>query len=116
MFAPFERLSATRGIARVGVGLTLARGMTEAMRRTLEPEKTPGGGLTMTISLPAAGVRRWRSSGQHHDQGGRIVASPVRHAVDEQSGGAHHLSRGDPAVDVPADTLQHDVAGPVVIE
>ena len=58
MFAPFERLSATRGIARVGVGLTLARGMTEAMRRTLEPEKTPGGGLTMTISLPAAGVRR----------------------------------------------------------
>jgi hypothetical protein len=25
-----------------------------AMRGTLEPEMTPGGGLTMTISLPAA--------------------------------------------------------------
>jgi hypothetical protein len=50
-------------------------------------------------------VRRWHSSGQRHDQGGRVVASPVHHAVDEQGGCAQHLSRGDPAVDVPADTL-----------
>ena len=54
MFAPFERLSATRGTARVGLGLTLARGLTEAMRGTLQPGQTPGGGLTMTMSLPAA--------------------------------------------------------------
>ncbi|HJY00950.1 MAG TPA: hypothetical protein VJ351_09065 [Streptosporangiaceae bacterium] len=39
MFAPFERLSATRGTARVGLGLTLARGLTQAMRGALEPEK-----------------------------------------------------------------------------
>jgi K+-sensing histidine kinase KdpD len=39
---------------RPGLGLTLARGLTEAMRGTLEPEMTPGGGLTRTISLPAA--------------------------------------------------------------
>jgi hypothetical protein len=32
MFAPFERLSATRGTTRVGLGLTLAGGLTEAMR------------------------------------------------------------------------------------
>jgi K+-sensing histidine kinase KdpD len=32
MFAPFERLSATHGTACVGLGLTLARGLTEAMR------------------------------------------------------------------------------------
>ena len=31
MFAPFERLGATRDTARVGLGLTLARGLTEAM-------------------------------------------------------------------------------------
>jgi two-component system, OmpR family, sensor histidine kinase KdpD len=53
MFAPFERLGATRDTTGLGLGLTLARGLTDAMRGTLEPEMTPGGGLTMTISLPA---------------------------------------------------------------
>jgi two-component system, OmpR family, sensor histidine kinase KdpD len=37
-----------------GLGLTLARGLAAAMHGTLTPEETPGGGLTMTISLPAA--------------------------------------------------------------
>jgi two-component system sensor histidine kinase KdpD len=31
----------------------LSRGLVEAMSGTLSPEATPGGGLTMTISLPA---------------------------------------------------------------
>jgi len=31
----------------------LSRGLIEAMSGTLNPEGTPGGGLTMTISLPA---------------------------------------------------------------
>ncbi len=31
-----------------------SRGLTEAMGGTLEPEETPGGGLTMVVSLPAA--------------------------------------------------------------
>jgi two-component system sensor histidine kinase KdpD len=38
----------------VGLGLALSRGLTEAMGGTLEPDETPGGGLTMTLSLPAA--------------------------------------------------------------
>jgi len=29
-------------------------GLTEAMHGTLEPHETPGGGLTMAISVPAA--------------------------------------------------------------
>ena len=53
MFAPFQRLGDTTSTG-VGLGLTVSRGLTETMRGTLEPEETPGGGLTMTISLPAA--------------------------------------------------------------
>ncbi|HEX8005233.1 MAG TPA: ATP-binding protein, partial [Trebonia sp.] len=37
----------------VGLGLALSRGLTEAMEGTLTAEDTPGGGLTMTVSLPA---------------------------------------------------------------
>jgi two-component system sensor histidine kinase KdpD len=52
-FLPFQRLGATGSTTGVGLGLTVSRGLTEAMGGTLEPEETPGGGLTMTISLPA---------------------------------------------------------------
>jgi two-component system, OmpR family, sensor histidine kinase KdpD len=38
-----------------GLGLALSRGLTDAMGGTLDPHETPGGGLTMVISLPAAG-------------------------------------------------------------
>jgi hypothetical protein len=39
--------------AASGSGLTVSRGLTEAMRGTLEPEETSGGGLNMAISVPA---------------------------------------------------------------
>jgi two-component system sensor histidine kinase KdpD len=53
MFLPFQRRGETASPTGVGLGLTLSRGLTEAMHGTVEPEETPGGGLTMTISLPA---------------------------------------------------------------
>ena len=53
MFVPFQRLGdSTPG--GVGLGLAIARGFTEAMGGTVRPSATPGGGLTMTILLPAA--------------------------------------------------------------
>jgi two-component system, OmpR family, sensor histidine kinase KdpD len=56
MFVPFQRLGDTDNTTGVGLGLALSRGLTEAMGGTLEPDDTPGGGLTMTLSLPAAPV------------------------------------------------------------
>jgi two-component system, OmpR family, sensor histidine kinase KdpD len=54
IFAPFQRFGdAPRGEG-VGLGLAVARGLTEAMDGTLTAEDTPGGGLTMVIDLPLA--------------------------------------------------------------
>ena len=53
-FLPFQRLGDTSTSPGAGLGLALSRGLTEAMGGTLDPHETPGGGLTMVISLPAA--------------------------------------------------------------
>ncbi|MER5203766.1 sensor histidine kinase KdpD [Streptomyces sp. NPDC002825] len=51
IFGAFQRYGdAPRG-AGVGLGLAVARGFVEAMGGTVTAEDTPGGGLTMTISL-----------------------------------------------------------------
>ncbi|OIJ95083.1 histidine kinase [Streptomyces sp. MUSC 14] len=54
LFEPFQRLGDTDNTTGLGLGLALARGLTEAMSGTLSPEDTPGGGLTMVVSLPFA--------------------------------------------------------------
>ncbi|KAB2591889.1 DUF4118 domain-containing protein [Streptomyces arboris] len=54
IFEPFQRYGdAPRG-AGVGLGLAVSRGFAEAMGGTLDAEDTPGGGLTMVLTLTAA--------------------------------------------------------------
>jgi K+-sensing histidine kinase KdpD len=54
MFVPFQRLGDHDATASLGLGLAIAQGFTEAMHAGLTPSQTPGGGLTMTITLPVA--------------------------------------------------------------
>ncbi|GAA4535965.1 GAF domain-containing sensor histidine kinase [Amycolatopsis samaneae] len=53
LFVPFQRLDAeARGVPGVGLGLVLARGLTEAMGGTLRLTSTPGTGTSVEVSLP----------------------------------------------------------------
>ncbi|WP_223690786.1 DUF4118 domain-containing protein [Leifsonia poae] len=57
VFLPFQRLSDTDNDSGIGLGLALSKGFAEGMGGTLEAEDTPGGGLTMVVTLPVAAER-----------------------------------------------------------
>jgi two-component system sensor histidine kinase KdpD len=54
IFVPFQRLGDTDNTTGLGLGLALSKGFVEGMSGSLHAEDTPGGGLTMVITLPAA--------------------------------------------------------------
>lgn len=56
MFEPFQRLGDAPQGEGVGLGLAVARGLTEAQGGTLTVGDTPGGGLTLTVSLREVGT------------------------------------------------------------
>jgi two-component system, OmpR family, sensor histidine kinase KdpD len=53
IFQPFQRLGDRSAEAGVGLGLSVAKGFVEAMDGSIRAEDTPGGGLTVVVSLPA---------------------------------------------------------------
>jgi two-component system sensor histidine kinase KdpD len=64
VFEPFQRRDdgAVSTGAGVGLGLAIARGFVEAMHGVIALEDTPGGGLTVSIALPAVvGVQSYAS-------------------------------------------------------
>jgi two-component system sensor histidine kinase KdpD len=54
MFEPFERLGDRATGNGVGLGLAVSKGFLEAMGGTIHAADTPGGGLTVQVSLPGA--------------------------------------------------------------
>jgi len=53
IFQPFQRLDDRTADGGLGLGLAIAQGFVEAMGGTIAPADTPGGGLTMILTLPA---------------------------------------------------------------
>lgn len=53
MFEPFQRLDDT-GAGGLGLGLAVARGLSDALGIALSTEDTAGGGLTMALRVPRA--------------------------------------------------------------
>ncbi|MEY9875546.1 two-component system sensor histidine kinase KdpD [Streptacidiphilus sp. MAP12-33] len=80
IFQPFQRQGDHDNTTGVGLGLALSRGLTEAMGGTLVAEDTPGGGLTMVLSLPAAPADHIPSEplqpGRHPRPAGNETAVP----------------------------------------
>ncbi len=68
MFQAFQRLGDTDVSTGVGLGLAIARGLAVAMSGDLSPERTPGGGMTMVLTLHAgsgaqtSGAGRWNAT------------------------------------------------------
>lgn len=71
IFEPFQRLDDTQSDGGSGLGLAVARGFLDAMNIGLRLAETPGGGLTVILTLSAAdrtGPRRPAPSQPTHHQ------------------------------------------------
>ncbi|MEX5258044.1 sensor histidine kinase [Kocuria arenosa] len=77
IFQPLQRLGDRDNTTGVGLGLAVARGLAEGVGGQLNAEDTPGGGLTMVLSLRAAPLPPPGASGvpaAEHDAAERDAA------------------------------------------
>jgi len=70
IFLPFQPTGDGDARQGLGLGLALSRGLTEAMGGSVVPSQTPGGGLTMTVSLDEAVEPPSGEPGQRERTGG----------------------------------------------
>jgi two-component system, OmpR family, sensor histidine kinase KdpD len=82
MFVPFQRLGDTDNTTGVGLGLALSRGLTEAMGGTLTADDTPGGGLTMVVSLPVVTEPGYEPEPGHRER--EATGAPAGDAGDSR--------------------------------
>jgi len=82
LFEPFERLGAEfSDVEGTGLGLSLSKGLLEAMGATIEASSQPGAGTTFTIELAAARAPHRELERRHDD---RRAASPRIDAAERQ--------------------------------
>ncbi len=78
LFEPFERLGAElTEIEGTGLGLTLSRGLIEAMGGTIEVSSQPRAGTTFVVELGAAGWPRAEHQQMPHERELPELGSPV---------------------------------------
>src|SRR5207244_10827235 len=61
-------------------------------------------------------VRAGRLPGQRLQEGSRVVAASVHHAIDEQRRRSAYLPRCDPALDIAVNALENGGACPIAFE
>ncbi|ROQ03544.1 two-component system sensor histidine kinase KdpD [Rathayibacter sp. PhB93] len=88
VFVPFQRLGDDDNTTGLGLGLALSKGFTEGMGGTLEAEDTPGGGLTMVVTLPVVADDAAARTDAAETDAAQTDAAEPRAAGADASGGA----------------------------
>lgn len=85
LFVPFKRFGDQSSGTGLGLGLAVAHGLSEAMGAQLSAEDTPGGGLTMVLTLPIADAE---SDSEPADPLGALPAAHETPGAEEKESGA----------------------------
>lgn len=82
LFDAFQRFNDDSSTQGIGLGLAVARGFALAMRGSVRAENTPGGGLTMIISMPLSTGHG--SPASRGDRTGHRAQHPTGHRTGQE--------------------------------
>lgn len=89
IFLPFKRVHTTDSETGLGLGLAVANGFVQALKGTMLVEDTPGGGTTMTLTLPiSAAQERIGEDGAGHR--GQTLPADSAHTNHDAPAGGHN--------------------------